>query len=69
MFQGLLVATPIVFKDPEKFVFLWLHESERVYGDRLVDYDDLNKFKMIMQSQARKGTRCRSDLTLAVLLY
>ena len=55
VFQGLLVATPQVFKEPEKFVFLWLHESERVYGDRLVDYDDLNKFKLIMQNQARKA--------------
>ena len=55
IFQGLLVATAHTFKDPEKFVFLWLHESERVYGDRLVDYDDLDKFKKIMQNQARKA--------------
>lgn len=55
VFQGLLVANPTTFKDPEKFVFLWLHESERVYGDRLVDYDDLEKFKKIMQNQARKA--------------
>lgn len=54
VFQGLLVATPQVFNDPEKFVYLWLHESERVYGDRLVDEDDLSKFKQIIQSQARK---------------
>jgi dynein heavy chain len=55
VFQGLLVATSVTFKDPEKFVFLWLHESERVYGDRLVDYDDLDKFKKIMQNQAKKA--------------
>ena len=54
VFQGLLVATPQVFGDAEKFVFLWLHESERVYGDRLVDAEDLAKFKQIMQNQARK---------------
>jgi dynein heavy chain len=55
IFQGLLVATAHTFRDPEKFVFLWLHESERVYGDRLVDYEDLDKFKKIMQNQARKA--------------
>ena len=35
VFQGLLVARPEQFLEPEKFVFLWVHESERVYGDRL----------------------------------
>jgi dynein heavy chain, axonemal len=55
VFQGLLVASPHTFKDPEKFVYLWLHESERVYGDRLVDYEDLDKFKRIIQNQARKA--------------
>ena len=55
VFQGLLVATSASFREAEKFVYLWLHESERVYGDRLVDYDDLDKLKKIMQSQARKA--------------
>jgi dynein heavy chain len=54
VFQGLLVATPSNFPEPEKFVCLWLHESERVYGDRLVSYDDLARFKTIMQNQAKK---------------
>ena len=55
IFQGLLVATPPNFPDPEKFVCLWLHESERVYGDRLVSYEDLARFKQIMQNQAKKA--------------
>lgn len=55
VFQGLLVATAPTFKEAEKFVYLWLHESERVYGDRLVDYEDLEKLKKIMQNQARKA--------------
>jgi dynein heavy chain len=54
VFQGLLVATPTNIREAEKFVFLWLHESERVYGDRLVDAEDLVKFKDILQNQARK---------------
>jgi hypothetical protein len=34
---GLLISDPQIFTDPEKFVYLWVHESERVYGeDRLL---------------------------------
>ena len=35
VFQGLMVSNPDQFHQSEKFVHLWLHESERVYGDRL----------------------------------
>lgn len=52
--QGLLNSSPEVVLDGEKFVFLWLHETERVYGDRLVDADDLAKFKQLLSNQAKK---------------
>ena len=55
IFQGLLASDPTVFADPEKLVYLWVHESERVYGDRLVNNEDVTKFKHIMQSQAKKA--------------
>ena len=54
VFQGLLVSAPDQFKNPEKFVHLWLHESERVYGDRLVSYEDLTKYNTIVQTQHKK---------------
>lgn len=54
VFQGLLVSAPAQFKSPEKFVHLWLHESERVYGDRLVSYEDLLKYNTIVQTQQKK---------------
>ena len=54
VFQGLLTAKPDEFKEPAKFVMLWLHESERVYGDRLVSYDDLKKYKKEAQAQSKK---------------
>ena len=54
VFQGLLVSQPDQFKTPEKFVHLWLHESERVYGDRLVSYEDLTKYNTIVQAQHKK---------------
>jgi dynein heavy chain len=36
VFQGLLMSSPEQFNDPVKLSRLWLHESERVYADRLV---------------------------------
>jgi dynein heavy chain len=54
VFQGLLVSQPSQFRSPEKFVHLWLHESERVYGDRLVSYEDLTKYNTIVQAQHKK---------------
>jgi len=54
VFQGLLVSGPDQFKNAEKFVQLWLHESERVYGDRLVSSEDLVRYNGLAQSQAKK---------------
>ena len=54
VFQGLLVSAPEQFNNPEKFVYLWLHESERVYGDRLVSFEDLTKYNTIVQTQCKK---------------
>lgn len=36
LFQGLLMSSPDVINSPAKWAKLWLHESERVYADRLV---------------------------------
>lgn len=54
VFQGLLVSSPEHFQSAEKFTLLWLHESERVYGDRLVSIEDLNKYNALAQSQCKK---------------
>ena len=54
VFQGLLVAQPAQVKTAEKFVQLWLHESERVYGDRLSSHEDLHKYHSLAQAQAKK---------------
>ena len=54
VFQGLLVSEPEQFQTVEKFVHLWLHESERVYWDRLVCVEDQDKYNLIAQSQCKK---------------
>lgn len=52
--QGLLLARPATFEDPVKFALLWVHESTRVYSDRLVTPADQLKFTALVQQQARK---------------
>ncbi|KAA0166994.1 hypothetical protein FNF28_02917 [Cafeteria roenbergensis] len=63
VFQGVLMGQPNEFSDPAKVVMLWLHESERVYGDRLVSYEDLAKYKVLAKAQAtKKFTQFNSEL-------
>ncbi|NWR46185.1 DYH17 protein, partial [Regulus satrapa] len=48
IFQGLLFSTPECLKTPVDLVRLWLHEAERVYGDKLVDEEDQYSFKKLL---------------------
>ncbi|CAD2104163.1 Dhc93AB [Plasmodium vinckei petteri] len=45
--KGLLTATPNTFQDCDKLLFLWLHECERVYSDKL-NRDDKKIYKNII---------------------
>ena len=54
VFQGLLQARPNEFKDARSLALLWLHESERVYGDRLVCGEDLAKYRALASGHAKK---------------
>lgn len=54
IFQGLLVAQPSQFQDPEKVIRLWIHESERIYGDRLVSKQHFDDYKAIMGDLIKK---------------
>jgi dynein heavy chain len=52
---GLLAARPSeTFRDARSLVLLWLHESERVYGDRLVSNDDLGRYRGLAAGLAKK---------------
>ena len=42
--QGVLQVKPKNIASPEKLVYLWAHESQRVFCDRLVDYTDKGWF-------------------------
>uniref|UniRef100_A0A8C5F0M4 Dynein axonemal heavy chain 11 n=1 Tax=Gopherus evgoodei TaxID=1825980 RepID=A0A8C5F0M4_9SAUR len=45
IFQGILFATPECLREPNDLVCLWLHESSRVYGDKLVEPKDCHFFR------------------------
>uniref|UniRef100_A0A4X2M255 AAA+ ATPase domain-containing protein n=1 Tax=Vombatus ursinus TaxID=29139 RepID=A0A4X2M255_VOMUR len=45
VFQGILFATPECLKAPLDLIRLWLHESSRVYGDKLIDKKDCDLFQ------------------------
>ncbi|GFT71526.1 dynein beta chain, ciliary [Trichonephila clavipes] len=40
----------------EDLLQLWLHESQRVYGDKLLDQDDLEKFDKILADVLKRNT-------------
>lgn len=55
VFQGLLVARPEAIKEPDNLIKMWLHESERVYGDRLVSAEDLAKYRGLAAESYKKS--------------
>lgn len=54
VFQGLLMSTPEQFNSTSKWGKLWLHESERVYSDRLVTPADLEAYNKAAVALAKK---------------
>lgn len=47
VFQGILSAKPEAVKEPDNLVRLWVHEAERIYGDRLVEYAHLKQYRAL----------------------
>jgi dynein heavy chain len=54
VFQGLLMSMPDIIKTPALMGALWAHESERVYGDRLVNSKDLTLYLKNAKEIGRK---------------
>ena len=54
VFQGMLMARPEQVGEPMKLAQLWLHESERVYADRLVTLADQKRYRDFALEQAKK---------------
>ncbi|NWU85052.1 DYH17 protein, partial [Onychorhynchus coronatus] len=61
IFQGLLFSTPECLKSPVDMVRLWLHEAERVYGDKLVDEGDQDSFRKLLVDTCKAAFQDLSD--------
>ncbi|XP_069504355.1 dynein axonemal heavy chain 11 [Ambystoma mexicanum] len=53
VFQGILFATPDCLRQPNDLIRLWLHESMRVYGDKLTEARDSELFQKMLNDAAR----------------
>ncbi|NXH09440.1 DYH9 protein, partial [Bucco capensis] len=54
IFQGLLFSTPECLKQPQDLVKLYLHESSRVYRDKMVEERDYGAFDKIQLEMVKK---------------
>ncbi|XP_039715555.1 dynein axonemal heavy chain 17 isoform X6 [Pteropus medius] len=54
IFQGLLFSTAEILRTPLDLVRLWLHEAERVYGDKMVDEKDQETLRRVTMASTKK---------------
>ncbi|TPP62234.1 Dynein beta chain ciliary [Fasciola gigantica] len=52
--QGLLFASADCLKQPLDLVRLWMHESSRVYADKMVDREDVETFDRLLRETTKK---------------
>ncbi len=57
VFQGLCMSVPKTGYTARTFVQLWIHECFRVFGDRLVDEDDVKAFEELLEVRVRENFR------------
>ncbi|KAI3360460.1 hypothetical protein L3Q82_002355 [Scortum barcoo] len=71
VFQGILFAGPESVKESTDLALLWLHESCRVYSDRLVDVNDLQLFRKLQMETVHECFEGLEDkkVTKQPLLY
>lgn len=55
IFQGLLFSTSDCLATPVDIIRLWLHESHRVYGDKLTDEKDIDSFTKMQTDIVKKS--------------
>uniref|UniRef100_A0A3B4UNK9 Dynein axonemal heavy chain 11 n=1 Tax=Seriola dumerili TaxID=41447 RepID=A0A3B4UNK9_SERDU len=66
IFQGILFALPECIRYPMDLVHLWLHESSRVYSDKLMEEKDVELFNKILLDTGKRYFEARNkDHTVA----
>lgn len=61
--QGILFALPESIRYPMDLVHLWLHESSRVYSDKLMEEKDVELFNKILLDTGKRFfevTKCEA---------
>ncbi|XP_018092353.2 dynein heavy chain 11, axonemal-like [Xenopus laevis] len=54
VFQGMLLASPECIRLSSDLVQLWLHESSRVYSDKLMEEKDIEQFKKVLIDASKR---------------
>ncbi|XP_031749733.1 dynein heavy chain 11, axonemal [Xenopus tropicalis] len=54
VFQGILLASPECIRFSSDLVQLWLHESSRVYSDKLMEEKDIEQFKKVLIDTSKR---------------
>ncbi|KAJ4427782.1 hypothetical protein ANN_25435 [Periplaneta americana] len=65
IFQGLLFSTNECLPQPTDLVRLWMHESQRVYGDKLTDEKDIEAYHKIQNDIVKKNFEELDESALA----
>ncbi|XP_050294546.1 dynein beta chain, ciliary-like [Anthonomus grandis grandis] len=55
IFQGMLFATGAAIQNQTTFIRLWMHEANRVYGDKLVERRDMDTYNKLVIESVKKG--------------
>lgn len=55
VFQGLLFSTNECLNQPSDLVRLWIHECQRVYGDKLTEEKDIEAFSKLQVDIFKKN--------------
>lgn len=55
IFSGILRSTAANYNNVEKIVRLWIHESERIYSDRLVSQQHIEQYREITVDTLKKS--------------
>ncbi len=58
--QGILFALPESIRYPIDLVHLWLHESSRVYSDKLMEEKDVELFNKILLDTGKRYFEVRA---------
>ncbi len=68
IFQGILFAKPDSIKSVSDLVRLYLHESERVYCDKLVDKEDIDLFYKLQKDVIKKSLEVNNLIKLSIFI-